>query len=263
MWHSVKDYIESTQSATKLDSLRILTISGAACPQHLIDFFQNVVRAEVRHSWGMTEISPKGTVGTMKGSIPLEEHSKIQLTQGRPHIFCQPRLVDDSGRTLPQDGTTPGRLQVRGPIVIKRYYNTTEDCVQPGGWFDTGDIATIDRHGYIVLRDRSKDLIKSGGEWISSIEIENIVSGHAHVSEAAVIAIPHAKWGERPLLLVVKRKDAHPVTKEELLQYLEGKIASWWMPDDVVFVDSLPYTATGKISKRHLREQFPHTRSKL
>jgi fatty-acyl-CoA synthase len=230
----------------------------------LIDFYQNVVKAEVRHMWGMTELSPNGCFGTIKGSIAdrlsREEQDKLKLTQGRPHIFCEYRLVDDTNSVVPHDGKSPGNLQVRGPTAVKRYFKMQEDCVHPGNWFDTGDIATIDGNGYMLIRDRSKDVIKSGGEWISSIEIENLVAGHPGVSEAAVVAISHAKWGERPLLVVVRsragRAGVHSVTKEDLLRHLDGTIASWWMPDDVVFVDEMPHTATGKIQKLQLRQQF-------
>lgn len=164
------------------------------------------------------------------------------------------------GNELPFDGKTPGNLQVRGPTAIKRYYKKQEDCVCEGNWFDTGDIATVDSNGYMLIKDRSKDVIKSGGEWISSIEIENIVAGFPGVSEAAIIGIKDAKWGERPLLVVVKSTTdeslASRVTKESLLGFLDGRIAKWWMPDDVVFVKEIPHTATGKIQKLTLREMF-------
>ena len=211
----------------------------------------------------MTELSPVGSFGTLKGSMAEtlsgEEKDRLKLTQGWPHIFCDYRIVDDKNDTVPHDGKTPGNLQVRGPTALKRYYKMQEDCVHPGNWFDTGDIATIDGNGYMLIRDRSKDVIKSGGEWISSIEIENLVAGHPGVSEAAVVAISHAKWGERPLLVVVRSRPSRgrgPVTKQDLLRHLEGTIASWWMPDDVVFVDEMPHTATGKIQKLRLRQQF-------
>eukprot|EP00890_Picochlorum_soloecismus_P001449 jgi/Picsp_1/2304/NSC_05768-R1_acyl- synthetase len=261
VWQTVKDHIETENKL--LESLQILVISGSSCPLHLIHFYKNAIKADVRHVWGMTELSPVGSFGTIKGSIEdtlsREEKDKLRLTQGRPHIFCEYRLVDDTNNTVPHDGKSPGNLQVRGPTAVKRYFKMQEDCVHPGNWFDTGDIASIDSNGYMLIRDRSKDVIKSGGEWISSIEIENLVAGHPGVSEVAVVAISHAKWGERPLLVVVRSRSTTaggPVTKQDLLRHLEGTIAPWWMPDDVVFVDAMPHTATGKIQKLQLRQQF-------
>jgi len=264
VWQSVKEHVESLGSPPQLPSFKILVIGGSACPQHLIEFYQSKFSVDVRHMWGMTELSPNGSYGTLKGTLahlPQKDQAALKLRQGRPHIFCEYRLVNDRGDPVPHDGMSLGNLQVRGPTAIRRYYNKGVDCIDPGGqWFDTGDIATIDQHGYMLIKDRSKDVIKSGGEWISSIEIENIVSGFPGVSEAAIIGVKHKKWVERPLLLVVVSQinpvQASKVTKEAILEYLKGKIATWWIPDDVVFVPELPHTATGKIQKVALRRQF-------
>jgi fatty-acyl-CoA synthase len=165
------------------------------------------------------------------------------------------KITDDAGKELPWDGKNPGRLKVRGPAISGAYYRIKDDILDEQGFFDTGDVATIDEHGYVRITDRSKDVIKSGGEWISSIDLENLAVGHPKVAEAAVIGMPHPKWGERPLL-IVQVKQGGSLTREEILGFMDGKIASWWMPDDVVFVDSIPHTATGKILKTALREQF-------
>lgn len=179
----------------------------------------------------------------------------LKLKQGRPHIFCDMRIVDEAGAELPSDGQAFGNLQVRGPTVLSQYYNSDAPGADAEGWFDTGDVSTIDARGYMQITDRSKDVIKSGGEWISSIEIENVAMGHPKVAEAAVIAVPHEKWTERPLLVVVAKKGQVP-TREELLSFLEGKVARWWIPDDVVVVGDIPHTATGKISKLELRRRM-------
>jgi fatty-acyl-CoA synthase len=165
------------------------------------------------------------------------------------------KITDDNGQTLPWDGTTFGRLKVRGPAVSKAYYGNSDHLLDDDGFFDTGDVATIDAHGYMQITDRAKDVIKSGGEWISSIDLENIAVGHPAVAEAAVIGIPHPKWGERPLLLIVRKKD-QTLSKEDILAFIKDKVASWWVPDEVRFIDDIPHTATGKISKKTLREQF-------
>ncbi|HYM98980.1 MAG TPA: long-chain fatty acid--CoA ligase, partial [Aestuariivirgaceae bacterium] len=203
--------------------------------------------------------SPLGTVGTRKGSLvhlPEQEWWKFRLKQGRPAYTVEMKIADDEGRDLPHDGKTFGRLKVRGPAIAKSYYKGDgASNFDDEGWFDTGDVSTIDQHGYMRITDRSKDVIKSGGEWISSIELENIAVGCPGVAEAAAIGLPHLKWDERPLMVIVKKPGAE-VTREHILDYLKDKVAKWWLPDDVVFVDDIPHTATGKISKVTLRKRF-------
>jgi fatty-acyl-CoA synthase len=184
-----------------------------------------------------------------------EARLDIKQKQGQTPFGVEMKITDDDNRMLPSDGTTFGRLKVRGPAVAKAYYRDNSNILDAEGFFDTGDVATIDRHGYMQITDRSKDVIKSGGEWISSIDLENLAVGHPNVAEAAVIGVRHPKWDERPLLVIVL-KDGQTATKEDILGFIEGKIAKWWMPDDVVFVSAIPHTATGKIQKTILREQF-------
>lgn len=259
VWLQLMEALKS--KSIVLHSLQKLIVGGSACPRKVIEFFEDCQGVEVRQLWGMTETSPAGTVGTLKSTLerPLkrEDAIKYKLTQGRPHIFLDLRIVDDGGEDLPHDGVAFGHLQCRGPIAIQKYFKTAA----PGAddetlWFNTGDVATIDRHGHMTITDRSKDVIKSGGEWISSIEIENAAVGHPQVAEAACIAVPHEKWGERPLLIVVPIQGAENLTKEGVLSFLDGKIAKWQTPEHVVFVDELPHTATGKISKLQLRQKF-------
>jgi fatty-acyl-CoA synthase len=207
----------------------------------------------------MTEMSPVGTVSRLKASqenLSREEQLNYKLKQGRPPYTVQMKIIDDNGKELPRDGKTFGNLVVRGPAIAGGYFKGDGgQILDKDGFFDTGDVATIDSEGFMAITDRAKDVIKSGGEWISSIEIENIAVGHPKVAEAAVIGLPHAKWDERPLLIVVK-KAGQEVSKDEMLKYLEGKIAKWWMPDDVVFMEEIPHTATGKIQKRDLRDKW-------
>jgi len=213
---------------------------------------------EVKHGWGMTEMSPVGTVNSLKLkhlSLPESDRFALSLRQGRPLYGVEMKIVDGDGNELPRDGKAFGDLLVRGPWVLREYYRSEGGDPLRDGWFPTGDVGTIDPDGYLQITDRSKDVIKSGGEWISSIDLENIAMGHPAVLEAAVIGVRHPKWDERPLLVVVKKPDAE-VTREELLRFYEGRIAKWWLPDDVVFVDQLPHTATGKLSKMTLRQQF-------
>jgi fatty-acyl-CoA synthase len=211
-----------------------------------------------RHAWGMTEMSPLGTVSALKPpfmELADEERFDVLQTQGYPPFGVQMKITDDSGKELPWDGKTFGRLKVRGPAVAGAYYRLDTDILDDDGYFDTGDVATVDAHGYMRITDRSKDVIKSGGEWISSIDLENLAVGHPKVAEAAVIGVVHPKWDERPLL-IVQLKEGQTATREEILQFMEGKIAKWWMPDDVAFVSAIPHTATGKILKTALRDQF-------
>ena len=242
-----------------LPHLKRVVIGGSACPRAMAKTFQDKYGVEVIHAWGMTEMSPLGSLCTMKpeyAGLAGEARLDVQQKQGHPPFGVEMKITDDHGRRLPWDGKTFGRLKVKGPAVARAYFKQQNDNIlDEEGFFDTGDVATIDKHGYMQITDRSKDVIKSGGEWISSIDLENLAVGHPKVAEAAVIGVAHPKWSERPLLIVVAKKDQTP-TKEELLGFMQGKIATWWMPDDVVFVDEIPHTATGKILKTTLRERF-------
>ncbi len=242
-----------------LPHLKKVVIGGSACPRAMTKAFQDVYGVEVIHAWGMTEMSPLGTVCTLKpeyAGLAGEARLDVQQKQGHTPFGIEMKITDDAGRPAPWDGKTFGRLKVRGPAVAKAYFKGEGgDILDEEGFFDTGDVATVDRYGYMQITDRSKDVIKSGGEWISSIDIENLAVGHPKVAEAAVIGIRHPKWDERPLLIVVLKKD-QAATKDELLAFLQGKIAKWWMPDDVAIVDDNPHTATGKIQKITLRERF-------
>jgi fatty-acyl-CoA synthase len=233
-------------------------IGGSACPRAIISTFRDIYGVEVTHAWGMTEMSPLGTVGSLKPEYAnLEEGALLDVLQKQGHspFGIEMKITDDEDRSLPWNGKTSGRLKVRGPAITKAYYKDEGKILDAEGYLDTGDIGTIDRYGYLNITDRSKDVIKSGGEWISSIELENLAVGHPMVAEAAVIGVRHPKWDERPLLIVVL-KEGQKATAQELLDFLNGKVAKWWMPDDVVFIAEIPHTATGKIQKTVLREKF-------
>ncbi|MBO0902953.1 long-chain-fatty-acid--CoA ligase [Jiella sonneratiae] len=242
-----------------LPDLERVIIGGSACPRRVTEAFQNRYGAQVVHAWGMTEMSPLGTLCAIKpeyAGLEGDALLAVEEKQGFPPFGVEMKVTDDANRTQPRDGRTFGRLKVRGPSVAKAYYkNQGAELFDADGWFDTGDVAHIDQHGYMQITDRAKDVIKSGGEWISSIEIENIAVGHPDVAEAAVIGLAHPKWDERPLLVCVRKQGREP-SKADLLAFLEGKIAKWWMPDDVVFVEEIPHTAAGKIRKTALREEF-------
>jgi fatty-acyl-CoA synthase len=257
VWLMLLQELEKT--GKMLPHLRRVLIGGSAVPPSMIEVFEKKYDVEVVHAWGMTEMSPLGTLGTLKAKmvdLPFEEKLAFKIKQGHTPFGVEMKIVDDEDRELPHDGKAFGRLKVRGPAVAKAYFKGEgKGAFDKEGWFDTGDVATIDEHGYMTITDRAKDVIKSGGEWISSIEIENIAVGHPAVAEAAVIGVRHPKWDERPLLILVLKPGA-TLTREEMLQYLEGKIAKWWMPDDVIFVDEIPHTATGKIQKLVLREKY-------
>jgi 3-(methylthio)propionyl---CoA ligase len=260
VWLNLFNHVDATNVDPKKDlCLRRVVIGGSAAPRAMSERFEKQFGTFVVHAWGMTEMSPLGTVCNL-----LPKHSDanpaarldVQGKQGRPIFGVELRITDDEGNALPHDGKTYGHLLVRGPWVTKGYFRGEGGSVlDADGFFDTGDVATIDPDGYMQITDRAKDVIKSGGEWISSIDIENVAIGHPAVAEAAVIGVAHPKWQERPLLVVV-RKRGSDVSRDELLGFLEGKIAKWWMPDDAVFVDELPHTATGKLLKTKLREQF-------
>jgi fatty-acyl-CoA synthase len=241
----------------KLPHLKMVVCGGSAMPRSMIQSFLDM-GTQVRHAWGMTEMSPLGTLATLKPPFVErtgEERLDVLQTQGYPPFGVQMKIADDAGKELPWDGKTFGRLMVSGPAVAKAYFRVDANILDEEGYFDTGDVSTIDQHGYMRITDRSKDVIKSGGEWISSIDLENLAVGHPAVAEAAVIGVHHPKWDERPLL-IVQLKQGQKATREDILNYMDGKIAKWWMPDDVVFVDAIPHTATGKILKTSLRDQF-------
>lgn len=245
VWQGLLQYLEKERKHPA--TLQRILTGGAACPESLARAYQERHGIEVRHAWGMTEMSPIGTV-----NVPPDLATPA-LRQGRVPFGIDMMLTDDAGRAVAHDGRTFGHLKVRGAAVARAYFRReAEDILDADGWFDTGDIATIDEAGALQITDRAKDVIKSGGEWISSIDIENAAVAHPKVALAAVIAIPHAKWGERPLL-IVQPKAGEPVTAEELLAFLEGRIARWWMPEAVQFVEAIPLGATGKIDKKRLR----------
>ncbi|MFD3189253.1 long-chain-fatty-acid--CoA ligase [Sedimentitalea sp. HM32M-2] len=243
---------------SKLDSLKRTVVGGAACPPAMMKQFREDFGVDTIHAWGMTEMSPLGTVNiplARHRDLPLETQHKLRESQGRPPFGIELKIVGADGETLPNDGVSQGDLLVRGHWVMDSYFRMPEHEALRDDWFATGDVATIDPDGYMTIRDRSKDIIKSGGEWISSVELENIAVAHPKLANAAVIGVRHPKWDERPLLVAVAAEDARP-TEAELLAFYEGKVASWQVPDKVVFVDELPLNATGKVLKRTLREQF-------
>jgi fatty-acyl-CoA synthase len=255
VWLMLLQYLEA--SGAKLPYLRKVVIGGSACPRAMIKTFQEVYGVEVCHAWGMTEMSPLGTLGSLKpdyADLTGEDRLDVQVKQGHPPFGVEMKIVDDKDNGLPRDGKTFGRLKVRGFSVARAYYKEGE-ILDAEGFFDTGDVSTLDPHGYMQITDRAKDVIKSGGEWISSIELENVAVGHPKVAEAAVIGVKHPKWDERPLLVAVLKKD-QTASKQELLDFMQGKVAKWWLPDDVAFVSEIPHTATGKIQKTALRERF-------
>ncbi len=257
VWLGLLNYVK--QNNLKFTTMNRTVIGGSACPPAMIKTFQDEFGVRVLHAWGMTELSPLGTLNTFKDkhfSMTEEQRFAIQQKQGRVIFGVEMKIIDGDGKNLAHDGKAFGDLLVRGPWVVGEYFKSEGgNPLTPEGWFPTGDVASIDADGYMQITDRSKDVIKSGGEWISSIDLENLAMAHPDVAEAAVIGIYHPKWDERPLLVVVKKPGA-AVTREDLLKFFDGKIAKWWMPDDVAFVEQLPHTATGKILKRKLREDF-------
>jgi fatty-acyl-CoA synthase len=257
VWLMLLQYLE--ENDLKLPHLKKVVIGGSACPRAMTEKFERVYDVEVIHAWGMTEMSPLGSLGTIKpayGDLEGDKLLDVKQKQGYAPFGVEMKVTNDENEDMPWDGKTFGRLKVRGPAVARAYYGGAgADQFDEEGWFDTGDVAHIDPQGYMQITDRAKDVIKSGGEWISTIDLENLAVGHPDVAEAAVIGIPHPKWDERPLLVVVRKPGRNPSAKD-LLGFMEGKIAKWWMPDDVAFVDEIPHTATGKIKKTTLREQF-------
>ena len=256
VWLGLLDYLR--KSGKTVPSFERCVIGGSATPRAMSVAFEEEYDVRVLHAWGMTEMSPLGTVNLPRHGMADEtadERYDRQVKQGRPCFGVEMEIVDDENETLPEDGRAFGELKVRGPWVCSAYFKSEGDAHDADGWFATGDVATIDPRGYMHVTDRSKDVIKSGGEWISSIELENIAVGHPGVFEAAVVGVAHPKWDERPLLVVV-RKEGSDVTRDELIAFYEGKVAKWWIPDDVAFVDELPHTATGKLLKMDLRDRF-------
>jgi acyl-CoA synthetase (AMP-forming)/AMP-acid ligase II len=256
IWSMVLQYME--QHDKRFSSLKRVLIGGSACPRAMIETFENRYGVEVSHAWGMTEMSPVGTLGSIKAAVAERCGSElidVKQKQGFAPFTVEFKITGDAGADLRWDGTSFGRLKVRGPAVARGYYDDSSAILEQDGFFDTGDVATIDADGYMQITDRAKDVIKSGGEWISSIDLENMAVGHPDVAEAAVIGIAHAKWDERPLLVVVCKEGRQP-TRQQLLHYMAAKVAKWWLPDDVQFVDAIPHTATGKINKLQLRQQF-------
>jgi len=260
VWLMLFNHVDSGKLDPKADlALNRVVIGGSAAPRAMSERFETKFGAQVIHAWGMTEMSPLGTVCNFlpkHAAYTLEQRLDVQTKQGRAVYGVEMKITDDDGKRLPHDGKAFGHLMVRGPWITGGYFKGDGgEILDADGFFDTGDVATIDADGYMQITDRSKDVIKSGGEWISSIDLENAAVGHPAVAEAAVIGVAHAKWQERPLLIVVKKK-GQETTRDDVLKYLDGKVAKWWMPDDVVFVEELPHTATGKLQKMKLREQF-------
>lgn len=256
VFHALAQHWRKTGSSPA--SLRMVLLGGAAPPKSLIESLEGEFGIEFRHGWGMTETSPLGSVNTLTPAHreqSVGERAAFQTKQGRPPYGVELRIVDRDGNPQPHDGASIGELQARGPWVVDGYFKSDEEKLTADGWFPTGDVATIDDEYYVQITDRTKDLIKSGGEWISSIDVENAAMGHPGIDVAAVIGVPDAKWGERPLLIAVPASDPPP-NKSEVLDYLSGGLAKWQLPDDVVFVDSLPMGGTGKVQKTKLREEF-------
>ena len=257
VWLGLIAHLKS--SGQRVDSLRRVLVGGAACPLSIMEDF-DTYGVETRVGWGMTEMSPLGTVNTSPSSrekYTAEEFAKVRLKAGRPIYGVEMKIVDEEGNEQPWDGAAFGSLKVRGPWICSSYFKLDgSDSHEEQGWFETGDVATIDPQGFMAITDRTKDVIKSGGEWISSIEVENVATDHPKVAEAAVIGHFHPRWSERPLLIVVRGPEGQDLTPEEMLAWFDGKIAKWWTPEAVEFVDELPHTATGKLQKVTLREMF-------
>ena len=257
VWLMLLQHLE--QNGLSLPHLNKVVIGGSACPRAITEKFEKNYGVQVIHAWGMTEMSPLGSLATIKpeyADLEGEALFDIKQTQGYAPFGVEMKVTDDENLERPWDGRTFGRLKVRGPAVASSYYGGAgAEQFDAEGWFDTGDVAHINPNGYMQITDRAKDVIKSGGEWISTIDLENLAVGHPDVAEAAVIGVAHPKWDERPLLVIVRKPGKEP-TREAILGFMEGKIAKWWMPDDVVFVSEIPHTATGKIQKTTLRDQF-------
>ncbi len=254
VWLALLNYLR--EHRVEIPSLQRVVSGGSACPWAIMEELEQKHGVYTHHAWGMTEMSPLGSYNArVPKGLDAATEKALRLKQGKPTFGVELRIVGEDGKELPRDGIAFGALQVRGAWVCERYFKQSESALTDDGWFDTGDVATLDAEGYMSITDRTKDVIKSGGEWISSIELENHAVALDGVAEAAVIGVAHPKWDERPLLVIVKNgsKELDP---KEILASFEGKVANWWIPNDCVFVDAIPHTATGKISKKDLREQF-------
>ena len=256
VWLGLLQYLNETNQT--LESVTTALVGGSAAPRAMIQEFEEKHDVFLMHGWGMTEMSPLGTATSRTvemDHMEIESRYDLQQKQGKTFYGLEMTIADDEGKELPKDGVVFGRLLVKGPTVVERYFKSEESSLDENGWFDTGDVAKIHPEGYMEIVDRSKDVIKSGGEWISSIDLENAAVGHPSVAEACVIGVSHEKWDERPLLLIVK-VESQEISKEEILVFLEDKVAKWWLPNDVIFVNDLPHTATGKLLKTNLREKY-------
>lgn len=256
VWLTLLTYLKET--GKKIETLKRVGVGGSACPLSIMHDFEKNHGVTSITGWGMTEMAPLGTFNSPKhprGHYSDAEYDALRVRAGRPVFGVSMKIVDENDNELPWDGVAFGALKVRGPWVVERYFKHEESALDDNGWFDTGDVASINPDGNMIITDRTKDVIKSGGEWISSIDLENCAVGHSDVAEAAVIGVAHPKWDERPLLIVV-RTPGSKVSGEEILKFMDGKVAKWWMPDEVAFVDELPHTATGKIHKLKLRDEF-------
>lgn len=256
IWMGLLEALSRTGS--KLDHLVRTVVGGSALPPSMLREFRDKYDVELIHAWGMTETSPLGTVNQLlqkHDALSDDEKAQLREGQGRPPYGVSLRLVDETGQCLPHDGKTQGDLQIRGHWIVESYFGKKQTALTDDGWFDTGDVATVDADGYMIIRDRSKDIIKSGGEWISTVELENIAIAHPAIANAAVIAARHPKWDERPILIAIRDESAN-LTEKELVEFYDGKVASWQVPDKVIFVDALPLGATGKVMKNRLREQY-------
>jgi fatty-acyl-CoA synthase len=255
IWMAMMQYVE--QNKLKFSTMRRTLVGGSAMPQALIAKFADEYDVEVRHGWGMTETTAAATTSMLNASdlgLPAAQRHAIVAKQGKSMYGIEIKVVDEAGATLPRDGISQGELYVRGQWVVSAYYKAEQSALI-NGWFPTGDIASIEANGRMQIRDRTKDVIKSGGEWISSIDLENAALGHPAVAMAAVIGVKHPKWEERPLLLIVRKPDA-AVEREDILAFLDGRVAKWWIPDEILFVDALPVGGTGKVQKNELRKQY-------
>ena len=256
VWLGLLQYLNETNQT--LDSVSTALVGGSAAPRAMIQEFEEKHNVFLMHGWGMTEMSPLGTATSRTAemdNMDIESRYDLQEKQGKAFFGVEMTIADDEGNELPKDGVAFGRLLVKGPTIVERYFKSNESSLDKNGWFDTGDVAKIHPEGSMEIVDRSKDVIKSGGEWISSIDLENAAVGHPAVAEACVIGVLHEKWDERPLLLVVK-VEGKDLSKEEILAFLEDKVAKWWLPNDVIFVSELPHTATGKLLKTNLRDEY-------
>ena len=256
VWLGLLQYLNETNQT--LDSVSTALVGGSAAPRAMIQEFEEKHNVFLMHGWGMTEMSPLGTATSRTAemdNMDIESRYDLQEKQGKAFFGVEMTIADDDGNELPKDGVAFGRLLVKGPTIVERYFKSNESFLDKNGWFDTGDVAKIHPEGSMEIVDRSKDVIKSGGEWISSIDLENAAVGHPAVAEACVIGVLHEKWDERPLLLVVK-VEGKDLSKEEILAFLEDKVAKWWLPNDVIFVSELPHTATGKLLKTNLRDEY-------